>query len=562
MAQARELWKSRIGLVLATAGNAIGLGNFLRFPVQCAKNGGGAFMVPYLAALLLFGIPLMWCEWAMGRHGGVKGHGTTPGIFYHLWHNRLSKYIGTLGILITFGVGIYYVYVMSWTLAYSFFSLTGKYMGITSQLEMSQFLSSFQGVSTGAWSYLTSLFTGQTWTPYFKGLDVAYVFYLISLALVIYILSKGVVKGLERLAKIGMPILFIFGIILVVRIFTLGTPDPAIPENSINAGLGFMWNPDFAALKNPEVWLAAAGQVFFTLSVGFGAIQTYASYIKKKDDVALNGLSTASTNSFAEIILGGSIAIPIAVAFFGLAGTEVIAKGGAFNLGFAAMPLIFQKIPLGQVFGTLWFFLLFVAGITSSVAITQPFMAFLQDEFQLKRRTATIITGSTLFVLGQPVIFFLKYGFLDNMDFWLGTFGVTLFACLEVVIFVWLFGPRKAWRELTMGADMKVPRIFYYILMLITPTLLFVLLGFWVWDRAVGVPFFDFWRTFQLSSLFELDFWGGIFKNFLLKGVDEQNRPYAYGVLGMLFAMLLTLCLSVKWSFSKARLEKRGVVRE
>lgn len=521
MAQPRELWKSRIGLVLATAGNAIGLGNFLRFPVQCAQNGGGAFMVPYLVALVLFGIPLMWCEWAMGRHGGVKGHGTTPGIFYHLWHNPVSKYFGTFGILITFGVGVYYIYVMSWTLAYSFFSLIGSYMGITSEAEMSSFLSSFQGV---------------TESQYFQGLDTAYIFYLISLALVIYVLSKGVVKGLERLAKYGMPLLFIFGIILVVRVFTLGTPDPAIPENSINAGMGFMWNPDFSTLKDPKVWLAAAGQVFFTLSVGFGAIQTYASYIRKQDDVALNGLSTAATNSFAEIILGGSIAIPIAVAFFGIAGTEAIAKGGAFNLGFQAMPLIFQKIPLGQVFGTIWFFLLFVAGITSSVAITQPFMSFLQDEFQLNRRKATIITGAALFILGQPVIFFLKHGFLDDMDFWLGTFGVTLFACIEVVIFVWLFGPKNAWEELTRGADIKVPLVFYYILKYITPTFLFVLLGTWLWQSGIDT--------------------------ILMKNVPKENLPYVIGVRVMLISMFVALALGVKWSFSKNRLLKRGVQRD
>lgn len=521
MAQSRELWNSRIGLVLATAGNAIGLGNFLRFPVQCAGNGGGAFMVPYLVALLLFGIPLMWCEWAMGRHGGVKGHGTTPGIFYHLWHNRVSKYFGVFGILITFGVGVYYVYVMSWTLAFSFFSLVGKYQGITTETEMSQFLSSFQGVGASQW---------------FSGFDTAYLFYLISLALVIYVLSKGVVKGLERLAKYGMPILFIFGLVLVVRIFTLGTPDPAVPENSINAGLGFMWNPDFSTLRDPKVWLAAAGQVFFTLSVGFGAIQTYASYIKKKDDVALNGLSTAATNSFAEIILGGSIAIPIAVAFFGISGTQAVAEGGAFNLGFQAMPLIFQKIPLGQVFGTLWFFLLFVAGITSAVAITQPFMSFLQDEFQFSRKKATIITGSLLFILGQPIIFFLKYGFLDEMDFWLGTFGVTLFACIEVVIFVWIFGPKNAWAELTAGADIKVPKIFYYILKYITPTFLFVLLGSWFWESGIDT--------------------------ILMKGVPEENIPYVIGVRVMLLLMFVGLAIGVWWSFSHDRLNKRGISRD
>ncbi len=521
MSQSRELWNSRIGLVLATAGNAIGLGNFLRFPVQCTQNGGGAFMIPYLVALILLGVPLMWCEWAMGRHGGVKGHGTTPGMFYHLWHHPLSKYLGTFGILITFGIGVYYVYVMSWTLAFSFFSLTGKYVGITTQEGMSQFLASFQGTRD---------------SNYFHGWDTSYLFYLISLAMVIYVLSKGVVKGLERLAKIGMPLLFIFGIILMIRVFTLGTPDPDQAQNTINAGMGFMWNPDFSTLKHPKVWLAAAGQVFFTLSVGFGAIQTYASYIKKNDDVALNGLTTATTNTFAEVILGGSIAIPIAVAFFGLSGTQHIAEGGAYNLGFAAMPLIFQKIPLGQLFGTLWFFLLFLAGITSAVAITQPFMSFLQDEFQWSRKRATLITGLALFVLGQPVIFFLKYGWLDDMDFWLGTFGVTFFALVEVIVFVWLFGSKNAWEEITRGADMKVPKVFYYVLKYITPTFILVLLLSWLWQGGMDI--------------------------LLLKGIPQENLPYVIGVRATLLALFVALALAVRYSFSHERLKRRGIVRE
>lgn len=517
MAQPREFWKSRVGLVLATAGNAIGLGNFLRFPVQCAENGGGAFMVPYLISLLVLGLPLMWVEWAMGRHGGSHGHGTTPGMFYRLWHNPIAKYLGVLGILISFGVGVYYVYIVSWTLAFSMYSLIGTLGELSTQAEISQFLSSYQGL-------------GQS--SHFNGIGTAYVFYLITLGLVTYILSRGVVGGLEKLAKYGMPVLFIFGIILVIRVFTLGTPDPSQPENSITNGLGFLWNPDFSALGNADVWLAAAGQVFFTLSVGFGAIQTYASYLNKNDDVALNGLSTAGTNTFAEVILGGSIAIPIAVIFFGVSGVETVAKGGAFNLGFVAMPLIFQNIPFGQFFGTLWFFLLFVAGLTSAVAIVQPLMAFLQDEFQLSRKVSTCITSSALFILAQPVIFFLGNGFLDDMDFWLGTFCVILFAVIEVIVFIWLFGPQSAWQEITRGADIKIPRVYYFILKYITPTFLIILLGSWFYKSGIDTV--------------------------LLKNISADNLPYVVGLRLMLLAMLLALILGVRYAFTHYRLAKRS----
>ncbi len=504
----REKWGSRIGLILATAGNAIGLGNFLRFPVQCASNGGGAFMIPYFIALLLLGIPLMWVEWAMGRFGGGHGHGTTPGMFHKLWSHPVSKYLGTLGILVTFGVGLYYVYVESWTLGYAYFSLTGKYFGITTHEQMGQFLSSYQGKTVSA---------------YFQGIDTAYFFYLITFASNMYILWHGVVNGIERLAKIAMPALFLFGIILVIRVFTMGTPDPAHPENSVLAGLGFIWNPDFSMLTQSKVWLAAAGQIFFTLSVGFGAIQTYASYVDRKHDIALNGLTTAATNEFAEVILGGSIAIPIAVAFFGITATAAIAAGGSFDLGFQAMPLIFQQIPLGRVFGTLWFTLLFFAGITSSVGIVQPFVAFLQDEFRWSRKKAVIATGILWFVLGQPVIFFLKNGFLDEMDFWLGTFGVVLFGLIETIVFIWCFGPEKAWEEINLSADIKIPRFFLFVLKYVTPLYLIFILISWGWQDGVGI--------------------------LLLKGVPAENVPYVIASRLLMTGLFILINLLVYRAF-------------
>lgn len=499
----REGWNTRLGLVLAMAGNAIGLGNFLRFPVQCAGNGGGAFMIPYFVALLLLGIPLMWVEWAMGRYGGHHGHGTTPGMFHRLWNHPIAKYVGGFGILITFGVGVYYIYVESWTLAYAFFSITGKFSGITSQADMGLFLSSFQGSTT---------------SPHFQGIGTAYVFFLLTFALNMVVLWHGVSGGIERLAKIALPALFIFAIILVIRVFTLGAPDPSHPENSVINGLGFIWNPDFSQLSSSKVWLAAAGQIFFTLSVGFGCIQTYASYVKRNDDIALNGVTTAVTNEFAEVILGGSIAIPIAVAFFGVASTAVIAKGGAFNLGFQAMPLIFQQIPLGEILGMLWFSLLFFAGITSSVAIVQPAIAFLQDEFRWTRKKAVVAVGIFWFLLAHAVILYLKYGFLDEMDFWLGTFGVVLFAFLEVIVFVWIFGPDRAWEEITHGADIRIPRFYKFVLKYVTPLFLLTLLVAWGTQDGIRIA--------------------------TLEGVSAENLPYVIAarvLMSGLFALILGL---------------------
>ena len=185
-------------------------------------------------------------------------------------------------------------------------------------------------------------------------------------------------------------------IVLMIRVFTLSAPDGS-GRNFLD-GLGFLWNPDLSALTEPKVWIAAAGQIFFTLSIGFGAILTYASYLKPKSDVVLNGLASASVNEFAEVILGGSIAITASVIFFGVAGTQLIASKGAFDLGFVALPAIFANTLYGNFFGFLWFLLLFFAGITSSVALAQPVIAFLEDELDFSREKAVFYTGTFLFI--------------------------------------------------------------------------------------------------------------------------------------------------------------------
>jgi len=349
----RERWATRIGLVLAMAGNAVGLGNFLRFPVKAAQNGGGAFLIPYFCALFLMGIPMMWVEWTIGRHGGAHGHGSTPGMFHVMWKHPVSKYIGAFGIFLPFGIAIYYIFTMSQILGYAWFSVTGRYFGHANMEAMNSFLKGFQGVERN---------------EFFSSIIPVLIFLFICLGLNYLFLSRGISKGIELLARFGMPLLFIFGIALVIRVLTLGTPDPAHPDWNIANGMGFIWNPDLSRLSHGSVWLVAAGQIFFTLSLGQGMIHTYASYVREKEDITLNGLATSSVNEFAEVILGGTIAIPVAIAFFGIAQTQVIAQGGAFDLGFVSLPIIFQKIPLGQLFGFMWFGLLFIAGITTSVA--------------------------------------------------------------------------------------------------------------------------------------------------------------------------------------------------
>jgi NSS family neurotransmitter:Na+ symporter len=504
----REQWGSKIGLILAVAGNAVGLGNFLRFPVQAAQNGGGAFMIPYFIFFLILGIPLMWIEWGIGRHGGRFNHGSAPGMFDVLWKNKLAKYFGALGLFISMTILIYYTYIESWTLGFSIFSASKLYFNETSANAMRTFLYSYQGRAV---------------SDHFSSLLPAYILMLVTFGLNFWVLYKGISKGIEKLAKIALPLLLLFALILAIRIMTLGTPDPTHPENSVAAGFGFIWNPNFKLLSNPSIWLAAAGQIFFTLSVGMGTIHAYASYLKPSDDIALSGLTTASTNEFAEVVLGAAIAIPVAVAYFGLDATQQFAKAGAFDLGFVSMPLIFQKIPLGAFFGSLWFLLLFFAGITSSVAMGQPVVAFLEDEFGMSRRKAVTALAIVVLIAVQFVVFFQKYGFLNEMDYWAGTFGLVVFALIETVLFMWVFGADKAWSEMNEGGDFAIPKIFYYVMKFVTPLVLFVLMIWWFIDTAIPT--------------------------LMLNGVADQDKPYYWGsrILMVVLAILLLLMVKKAW---------------
>lgn len=510
----RDSWGTRLGVIMAVAGSAVGLGNFLRFPVQAAKNGGGAFMIPYFIALLLVGIPLMWVEWSIGRYGGGFEHSTAPGVFHSLWEkNRFIKYFGVIGIFGPLVIMIYYTYIESWTLAYSFFALVQKFSGPLDESSMQAFLRGFQGLEKN---------------QYFSSMVPAYIFFLITFCVNMVVLNHGIRGGIERFCKIAMPTLLVFGIILAVRVLTLGALDPGRSTWSVAEGLGYLWNPDFSQLKNARVWLAATGQIFFTLSVGIGVIITYASYLKKGDDVALSGLTAVSMNETAEIVLGGSIIIPAAFVFFGPMAIGAIANSGAFNLGFVTMPVVISKMPLPELFGFLWFGLLFLAGVTSSVSLAQPAVAFLEDEFNISRQRSVAIFGAVTFLLCNGAIFFLGKGVVDELDFWGGTFCLVLFATVEVILFGWIFGINKAWEEVHHGADMKIPSIYKYIIKFVTPAFLLVVLGAWFWQD-----------------------WLPIIR---MENVSSANRGYILATrigLGILFA---TLALMVKIAWNKRKL--------
>lgn len=456
MTKTAESWGSRVGLILAMAGNAVGLGNFLRFPVKAVQNGGGAFIIPYLVSFLLMGIPLLWVEWSMGRFGGRYGDHSTPFILDNMTKKKFWKYFGVFGIFTNIGVMAYYTYIESWTLTYTIKSIKGDFLGVDIST-VGQIFDNYVDISGGI--NLPWLAVGA---------------FLITLSINIYILSKGLSGGIEKVAKIAMPLLIGFGAFLAIMAITMGDTGRCSDCNS-HRGLNFLWDPDYSSLWSPKVWLEAAGQIFFTLSVGMGTIQCYSSYVNKKDDIALNAMSAGWMNGFVEIVLGASVVIPIAVGYLGL---DWVKENAGFMMAFKTMPYLFDQwgSVLAILAGVAWFGLLFFAGITSSLAMGTPWMGFVQDEFNWTRNKSAWTLGIVVLVLALPTIFFNEYGVFDEYDYWTGTVSLVVFALAEVILFAWVFGMDKGWKEINHGADMKVPLIYKHIIKYVTP--LFILIIF------------------------------------------------------------------------------------
>jgi SNF family Na+-dependent transporter len=455
MAKKRENWASKIGVVLAVAGSAVGLGNFLRFPGVAAANGGGAFLIPYFIAFIFLGIPLAWIEWTLGRYGGQFEHGSAPGILNAVVRKPWAKYLGSLGIFGPLFINFYYIFVESWLLGYVWYAISGT-------------LANASGAFPTMGEFFSQYITLQI---QIMGIPAALFFFIITLILNFAIVFFGVKRGIERASRIMMPILVVLGLIMLVRVLTLP---------NISQGLGFLWNPDFSKLLDINVWFAASGQIFFTLSVGIGAILTYSSYVKKNQDIALSSLSANAANEFLEVIIGGTIVIPAAIVMMGAGQAESIANAGTFNLGFITMPMIFGMLPFAMFFQIVWFLLLFIGGVTSSISLLQPGISFCEDELNMNRRQSIGVLFFVFLIMGLFSVYGLGAGVVDEMDFWAGNFSLILFGTIMAVIFSWVLGVDKGWKEMNRGGDIKIPVIFKFIMKYITPTYLIVLLILWV----------------------------------------------------------------------------------
>ncbi len=468
----RQHWGSRIGAVLATAGNAVGLGNLLRFPSKVALYGGGAFIIPYLISLALLGLPLMWIEWMAGRYGGSKGHGSTVGIIGTLFKSRTAKIIGRIigvvGVAAPVLIIMYYIYIESWTLGFSLSALFGWLPEPVKTTDTAMALKPF----------------GEFLAEYTKPTLFAYLIFWVTVLLNWYVLQRGIRYGIEVLAKYGMPLLIVMAVFLAVVIFFSKGPND---HWSALKGLEFIWKPDFSRILDARVWVEAAGQIFFTLSLGMGAIATYASYVREKDDIVVTGMATASTNEFVEVVLGSAIAIPAAFVFFGPASIPELAQAGTFRIGFMSMPAALNSLPGGQFYSFLWFFLLFIAAFTSSVALIQPMITFFEDELRWNHTKAVAVAMITVIVGAHFAIFLPK--FIDELDFWAGSFMLIFFGLIEIILFIWIFGPDNFHREVNKGAQIKLPKWVAYLAGTVSLGFLLIITVMWVTQNITDPKF-------------------------------------------------------------------------
>ncbi|MDR3234847.1 MAG: sodium-dependent transporter [Planctomycetaceae bacterium] len=472
----REKWGGRFGAILAVAGSAIGLGNFIRFPGQAALHGGGAFMIPYIAAFVLLGLPIAWMEWTLGRYAGVRGFNSAPGIFRCVTGKRSMAYAGSLCVTSTMIITMYYLLIESWCLAYAL-----RYLFDTMPGEKFKILFT---ASTGAAG------NGDFFAQGYFNLNLNC---LIACIIINYFLIyQGIVKGIERFCAFAMPALFICSLIIFVRVLTLGNPT-GIPGQDILHGLGFIWNPSHQgqtmaqSLSNPETWFAAAGQIFFSMSLGFGVICTYASYTRRNDDICLSSLTAAMMNGFCEAVLAALMIVPAAFMFLGPAPLTPENLHNSFAIGFQVLPQVFALMPAGHFFGFLFFFLLFMAAVTSSLSTIQPGIALMEEALNAGRKASVAVIGAiTSFGAFFAAYFTKDMLALDTLDFWVANVLIFIMAGVQVIIFAWVMNVKSSMEELHRGSKIRLPRWFAFMFKYITPLYLVIIFIAWIDSGFMG----------------------------------------------------------------------------
>ncbi len=480
----REIWGSRLGFVLASIGSAIGLGNIWRFGYITYENGGGAFLLPYFVALFVTGISLLMAEFALGH----KFKSSAPMAMKQI--GKKFEWIGWWAVISAFIITTYYIVVIGWALVYFTKSFTLAW-GIDTK---SYFFGNVLNLSDSPWQF----------SGFAMEVLVAVIFIWLLNWFVVF---KGVKKGIEKANLIMMPLLWILAIVLVLRAVTLpGALD----------GIEWYLKPDFSKIGDYKIWIAAFGQIFFSLSLAMGIMIAYASYLPEKSDIANNSFIVGLADSAFSFLIGFAV--------FGTLGymafvtetniQEVVASG--IGLAFIVFPKALNLIPgLPELVAAIFFLTLFIAGLSSSISLVESITSALIDKFKISRSKAVNI----VFCLGflGSLVYTTTAGlyWLDIIDHFINYYGLVLVALLEVVALAWFFNLSSLREHINSISEIKV--------------------GSW-WEWAL-----KYVTVVVLITLLALDIYGNLQKPYGDYTIDALAAGVAVIIVGMLVSSLLTL---------------------
>ncbi|MGF1755250.1 sodium-dependent transporter [Vibrio makurazakiensis] len=443
----REQWGSRAGFILAAVGSAIGLGNIWRFPYMAYENGGGAFFIPYLFAMLTAGIPFMILEFSMGQ----KYRGSAPATLARI--NSKFEWLGWFQVGVAAVIAVYYVAVIGWAISYFGMSFNQSWGTDTNAFFFSEYLALGDNSPTNLGSIQWGIAGAM----------------LLAWAITYAAIVGGVKAGIERASKVMMPVLFIMVILLIGRmVFLPGALD----------GVNYMFEPDFSKIWDVKVWAAAYGQIFFTLSIGFAIMLAYSSYLPEKSDITNNAFMTVLINCGFSILAG--------IMIFSVLGymaqeqgkplTEVVSAG--VGLAFVTLPAAINLLPAPYILGPLFFFALVVAGLSSHISIMEAVTSAIMDKLNWSRKKAASI------VIGVGVVVSMAFAtnggllLLDLVDHFANNVGIMVGGFIEILLMAWLLNKVGDVREYVNAiSDFSIGAWFNVCLRFVTPVMLAIILA-------------------------------------------------------------------------------------
>ncbi|MFQ6025383.1 MAG: sodium-dependent transporter [Nitrosopumilaceae archaeon] len=427
--QAREQWGSHLGFIIACIGSAVGIGNIWRFPYIVGTNGGGAFLVPYVIITVCFGLAFMILEFAVGRRYQTSIITSLAQI------KKKFRWAGIFTVLVAFAILSYYLVILGWVIAFLFLMIT------QSSADFDEFTNSLYPVFT----------------------------FLVILAINYVVIRKGVTGGIERLNKIG--ILLLVAMLVPLAIFGMLLPGS-------EKGLEFYLTPDFSKLSEADIWSTAFGQVFFSLSLGTGILLAYGSYMRGTHSLVKSSAIIIVSNAMVSFVAG--LMIFSIVFAFGMNPEEGVA------LVFQVMPSIFSEMEFGMMIGATFFFLLLIAGLTSSVSIFQVPVSALEDTFGYSKSKSVLIITLLVLAVGLPSA--LSYSsveltvfgeaFLDLMDSFFGIYGIAISAVIFVVLVTWFMNKKELLNQVNVGQKIRIPEWIVSVVKFVLPALIIASLLF------------------------------------------------------------------------------------